>query len=374
MPNLMIDDIIDVVVSTAAAIAPRDGFNVGLIVGKTVGTGMSASNRTLVVNSLADMLDNGYTVNDPEYKAATLYFGQTPAPSKLVLGLNVKTGSDYETWVEAITACRSANSEWYGVYVADSTVLTTAEHTAIAAYVETIIGAYFFNDKDAADITNSTTDVFSALKDMGYKRTFGLYSTTDYAAAAAMGFAMGANDGTANSAYTMAYKTLTGVTPDDLSAAQVSYLQGKNANYYVKRGGAYQVLERGVCASGDWFDQILGLDQLAYNMQRNCMDLLSTTRTKIPYTDAGAMQFVLACNEACADAVTRGFLAPGVWRQPPVLDLETGDTLTAGYLCQAEAIADRPTNEKALRICPPIYCCVNLAGAIHSATIKVNVQ
>lgn len=374
MPNLKIDDIIDVVVSTAAAIAPRDGFNVGLIVGKTVGTGMSASNRTLVVNSLADMLDNGYTVNDPEYKAATLYFGQTPAPSKLVLGLNVKTGSDYETWVEVITACRSANSEWYGVYVADSTALTTAEHTAIAAYVETIIGAYFFNDKEAADITNATTDVFSALKDMGYKRTFGLYSTTDYAAAAALGFAMGANDGTANSAYTMAYKTLTGVAPDDLSSAQVSFLQGKNANYYVKRGGVYQVLERGVCASGDWFDQILGLDQLAYNIQRNCMDLLSTTRTKIPYTDAGAMQFVLACNEACADAVTRGFLAPGVWRQPPVLDLETGDTLTAGYLCQAEAIADRPTNEKALRICPPIYCCVNLAGAIHSATIKVNVQ
>ena len=44
MANLKIDDIVNVVVSTASAVAPRDGFNVGLILGKTVGTGMSAAN------------------------------------------------------------------------------------------------------------------------------------------------------------------------------------------------------------------------------------------------------------------------------------------------------------------------------------------
>lgn len=378
MAFLKIDPIVDVVISTAAAIPPRDGFNTGMIIGKTVGTGMSATNRTLEVTSLADMVDAGYPTTSPEYKAATLYFSQTPAPAKLVLALCVGTTSSgtttYETWVEAITAARASNSKWYAVYVADSTPLSTADISAIAAYVETITAVFFFNDKTAADITNVTTDVFSVLKGLGYRRTFGLYSNTDYAAAAAMGYAMGANDGTANSAFTMAYKRLAGVTPDDLTAAQVAFLQDKNANYYVTRGGAYNVLEQGKCASGDWFDEVIGLDQLAYTIQRNCMDLLASTRTKIPYTDAGALQFVLACSEACQEAVRTGFLAPGVWRQGPVLDLETGDTLSAGYLCQAEAVADRPTNEKALRICPPIYCCVNMAGAIHSATIKVNVQ
>ena len=378
MPYLKIDPVVDVIVSTAAPATPRDGFNVGLIIGKTVGTGMSANNRTLMVTSLADMLDVGYTINSPEYKAASMYFSQTPKPSKLILGLCVGTTvsetTTYETWVEAITAARAANSEWYSVYVADADALTSADIQAIAAYVETITAMFFFEDATAADITNASTDVFSVLKGLAYKRTFGLYSVTRYAAAAAMGFAMGANDGTANSAFTMAFKTLTGVTPEDLTAAQVEYLQGKHANYYITRGGVYKVLEQGVCASGDWFDEVLGLDQLAYNIQRNCMDTLQRTRTKIPYTDAGALQFVLACNDACKDARDIGFLAPGQWKGGAVLDLEDGDTLTAGYLCQAEPVANRPSNEKALRKCPPIYCSVNLAGAIHSVTIKVNVQ
>lgn len=382
MAYLKVDPIVNVVVSTAAPAAPRDGFNVGCVVGKTVATGMSADNRTLVVTDLADMISAGYTINSPEYKAAAMYFSQTPKPAKLVLALCVGTttgtGNDavttYETWVEAITAARAANSEWYGVYVADSSALSSADIQAIAAYVETITAVFFFEDSTAADITNATTDVFSVLKGLTYKRTFGLYSATRYAAAAAMGFAMGANDGTADSAYTMAFKSLVGVTPDDLTAAQVEYLQGKNANYYVTRGGVYQVLEQGKCASGDWFDEVIGLDQLAYNIQRNCMDVLQRTRTKVPYTDTGALQFVLACNDACKVARDIGFLAPGVWNGGTVLELENGDTLTAGYLCQAEPVASRPKNEKALRKCPPVYCCVNLAGAIHSVTIKVNVQ
>ena len=374
MPNLVVDDIIDVVVSTNAAVAPRDGFNVGLILGKTVGTGMSATNRCIVVNNPGELLDNGYTTTSPEYKAAEKYFAQTPRPSKLVVGLIVGSGSpiSYETYVEAITAARAANSDWYAVYIADT--LASADIQAIAAYIETITAMFFFEDGTAADITNATTDIFSVLKGLGYKRTYPLYSTTQYAGAAAMGFAMGANDGTANSAFTMAYKMLVGVTPDDLSATQVGYLQGKNANYYVVRGSSYKVMEKGIVCSGDWFDEILGLDQLAYEMQRNCMDLLANTRTKVPYTNDGAQQFVLACNDACAEAVRRGFLAPGIWKGVTILDLESGDALGDGFLVQAETVESRPLTEKALRICPPIYAAVITAGAIHSATIKVNVQ
>lgn len=374
MANLVIDDIVDVVISTNAAVAPRDGFNVGLILGKTVGTGMSATNRCIVVSSLDDMIDAGYTTSSNEYKAAAKYFAQTPRPSKLVVGLIVGSGSpvSYETFVEAITAARAANNQWYGVYVAET--LAAADISAIAAYVETITACFFFDDATAADKTSATTDIFSTLAGMKYRRTYGLYSTTEFAGAAAMGFAMGANDGTANSAFTMAYKILTGVTPDDLTASEVGYLQGKNANYYVKRGGTYNVMEKGVCASGDWFDEVLGLDQLAYEIQRNCMDLLANTRTKVPYTNDGAMQFVLACNDACSEAVRRGFLAAGIWKGATILDLEAGDALPDGFLNQAVPVEERPLTEKALRICPPIYCAVILAGAIHSATIKVNVQ
>lgn len=376
MPNLKIDDIVNVVVSTAAASAPRAGFNIGMIVGKTVGTGMSATKRTIVVASLDEVVDAGYATTTPEYKAAAMYFAQNPAPNKLVLALCVGTTENgtttYETWVEAITAARAENQDWYAVYIADATGLSAADHAAVAAYLETMRAAYFFEDGTAAAKTSATTDVFYALKGASYERTFGLFSTTKYAGAAVMGVAMGANTGVANSAYTMAYKTLVGVTPDDLSPTEVGYLQGKNANYYVIRGGSYNVLEKGVCASGKWFDEVIGIDQLAYNIQMACMDVLANTKTKIPYTDAGASIFVLSCNDACRQARNQGFLAPGVWKGAECLALKTGDTLEAGYYCQAEPVADQSASDKANRICPPIYVCAILAGAIHQATIKVD--
>lgn len=375
MSKLKIDDVINVVVSTAAVATPREGFNVGLIVGSS--SRISVTDRCKVYDGLDSMLDDGFTDTDPEYLAATKYFAQEPTPQKVVIGRRDATlveSNPTETWIQAITACKQKDNSWYGVYVANATALTSAEHQAIAAYVESIMAVYFYDDSNADDLTNATTDVFSIIKELGYKRNFGLYSTTRYAAAAAMGFAMGANDGSAGSAYTMAYKTLVGVATDDLTPGEVNNLKGKNANYYVTRGSSYKVLETGICGDGSFFDEVIGLDQLSNDIQLACMDVLTNTRTKVPYTDAGALQFVLACNEACENALTRGFLTPGAWDGNPVLDLATGDTLGSGYMCQAEPVADQPAANRAARICPPIYVCVRLAGAIHSAVIRVYVN
>lgn len=371
MSKLKIDDIVDVVVTTQGKATPREAFNVGLIVG--VSSHINVTDRCKVYSGVDRMIDDGFLITDPEYLAADLYFKQSPTPTKVVVGVKDTSDGSTETWVQAITACRQKNGEWYGVYVASATALSTADHQAIATYVQTLRAAYFYDDSAAADITNVTTDVFSVLKGLAAKRSYGLYSTTKYAGAAAMGFAMGANDGRPGSAYTMAYKSLEGVTPDDLDKTSVENLKDKNANYYVTRGASYNVMENGVTADGTWFDEVIGTDQLANDIQIACMDVLTQTSTKIPYTDAGALQFVVAINGACADAALRGFLAPGIWNGPTVLDLETGDTLEAGYLVQAEPVADQPASAREDRICPPIYVCGNKAGAIHQVTIKVNI-
>lgn len=376
--NLKVDDIVNVIVSTAAPSTPRNGFNVGLIVGSS--EHITPEERCKVYSDLASMETDGFLESDPEYKAAALYFAQSPAPGTLVVGRRDATdqeemgGTPKETWVQAVTACRNANGDWYACYIAETEkALTSAEHQAVAAFIETNTAAYFFDDKSEGALAATQEDVFAVLSKLSLKRTCGLYSTTECAGAAVMGFAMGANTGTANSAYTLAYKSLTGVTPDDLTETQVQNLQSKHANYYIVRGGTYNVLEQGVMADGGWFDDQIGIDQLAYDLQRGCMDLLANTRTKIPYTDAGALQFIQACNEVCANAVTTGFIAPGTWTAPDVLDLATGDALEAGYLCQAESVAARPVSEKRARKCPPIYVCIAQAGAIHSVTIQVNV-
>lgn len=375
MSKLKIDDVVSVVVATSGPVTPRDAFDTGLIIGSS--NHITTTARYKIYSDLDGMVDDGFLATDPEYKAAQLYFSQNPKPQKVVVGRRDATlteGVPAETWVQAITACKQATGAWYAVYVADAN-LTASDHAAIAAYVQTIRAVYFYDSHAAGDIDGTaTTDTFSVLKAASYGRSIGLYTGTAFGGAALMGFAMGANDGTPGSAYTLFGKSLTGVTTDDLTETQVAVLKAKNANYYVNRGNSYNLVEHGVMADGVWFDEVIGLDQLANDLQISCMDVITKTKTKVPYTDAGAMQFIVACNEACYNAAQRGFIGPGIWTKDSVLELEKGDMLETGYRCQAELVANQPSANRGLRISPPVYVCVILTGAIQSVVIKVIVE
>lgn len=299
----------------------------------------------------------------------------TGAPtSATVISEAYVSGATGETWQGAIAACKDRNNDWYGVYVAYASGLSVEEMTAITAYVETITALYFFDDSSDDDIGAGTSDVFSTLTTAKYRRWCGLYSKTLYAGAAVMGYAMGANTGAVNSAYTMAYKYLNGVDTDDLTNAQIANLKAKGANYYILRGGTYRVFEQGVAGYlKEWIDEVIGIDQLTHDLQVACMDVL-TSVGKVPYTDSGVLQFVVACNAVCDDSVRTGFLAPGVWKGNEILNLNNGDTLEAGYMVQVEPVANQSAEMKATRVCPPIYVCAILAGAVHSVVIKVDVE
>ena len=59
MSYLKVDDIVNIVVSTAAAATPRDGFNVGLIVGKS--SVINTTERCKIYSGVGAMLDDGFT-------------------------------------------------------------------------------------------------------------------------------------------------------------------------------------------------------------------------------------------------------------------------------------------------------------------------
>ena len=368
MPNLSLDGIINVTVESFRKTDVRKGLNVGLIIGATTGK-ISASDRCKVCKNLADVIVLGYSEDDPEYKAAEFYFGQKAIPESVVIGFK----ADSETWVQALTACADKNTDFYGVYCAGASI-TANEHKAVA---DSLVGkrySYFYDSKDANAISTSDSDVFSVMQLGGYDNVVGLYSETAYAGAALMGLALGMNTGAADSAYTLAYKALNGVAVSDLTNTQVENLEGKNGNCYIKRGTSYTILEKGVSASGKFFDEVIGLDQLAYDLQNACMDALVSANGKVPYTDAGALQFVLACNGVCDAAVRTGFIAPGVWKGNTVIALENGDTLESGYMCQTEPVVSQSAEAKLTRKAPPVYVCAILAGAIHSVVIRVDVE
>jgi hypothetical protein len=375
MPDtLNLNRIVDVDVYISPASAPRATFNQLLIIGTA--SIILAVERLREYSSVADMLEDGFTTSDPEYIAANIYFNQSPAPDVVWIGRQDVASSPAESCLDAVIACRSANYEWYTVMVCGSAY---ADHLEIASYIEsatpTSIYAFTTSDSNVIEAAGaSPTNIFEALKALSYSRTIGQYSTSSaYAIAAIMGYAMGANNGLRDSAFTLKFKGEVGVETESLSLTQVGYIEAQNGNVYLSYGNYYNVFEQGVMANGYFFDEMINLDMLVNNLQLSVMDVLYQD-PKVPQTEAGVTRLIQACQSACQEAVSVGFLAPGTWTGRDILDLKDGDTLPLGFAVMADSLANQSNADREARKAPPIYVCIKEAGAVHSVVIGVYVN
>lgn len=189
-----------------------------------------------------------------------------------------------------------------------------------------------------------------------------------------MGYAMGANTGLANSAFTLAYKPEVGVVPEPLTTTQFKTIIGYNGNVYTNYGASYNLLVNGTMADGVPFDEVLNLDVLTNDIQTSVMNALTTAGPKVPQTEEGVSLLVSAITVPCSNARTRGVIAPGVWKGAPVLNLRTGDTLSMGYMVLADRLTNQSQADRDARKSPPIYVAVKLAGAIEHVVIGVVVN
>lgn len=358
---------VEVNVNLPAAGNAQQTFDVGLILGDSAV--ITTNERVVFYSSLAAMVADGFSTVSPEYLAATKYFAATSRPKQVAIGVK-DTG---ETFLEAFTACREASQNWYAGYICDA---SDSDKEAVAGYVETLNSPYtlfILDSDDAAVLNDDPGNLFETLAGAEYRRTLGLYSGTAYAGAAVLGYAMGANNLNLNSAYTLKFKSLTGVTTDNLTESQVIDIQSNNGNVYVAVGKDYNWLQQGTMFDGSFFDEINYLDVLSNKIQTNVATLLYTT-PKIPQTELGIARLRTVIGTACQDMVGVGFLAPGNWTGADVLGLKTGDYLPTGYLIQSESIADQSQADREAREAPPIYVAVKEAGAVHSVLITVDVN
>lgn len=369
MAVLPLKDVVDVIVNLSPRSAVRSGFNLSLLIGDSAV--LTAEKRVAVYSSMEAMKDDGFTADMPEYQAAQIYFSQSSNPSKVAIGF---WNSSSESLAEAIAACRVYNLEWWGcvplgkkgetgkIVPATAEDLMSAALTVESATPDTVMVCAL------ADLT-----FLGELKAKSYRRTLGIFSEDVNKAVAITGYAMGANTGLANSAFTLKFKKLVGVVADPLTEAQVSDAEAVNANVYVNRGATYDLFEQGTMADGTWFDEMINLDMLSNNIQLSVMDILCKT-PKIPQTEAGVATIINAFLPDLDDAVKIGFLAPGIWSAPGFMDIEQGDAIEKGYQVMSEPIDSQATADRDARICPPIYVALKLAGAIHSVVIQLNVN
>jgi hypothetical protein len=241
------------------------------------------------------------------------------------------------------------DNDWYFLltdFESSALIMATAE------VIEAMTKIYIARSDDADVITNVSTDVASLLEAAGYFRTGLFYTGTagDYGDSAFVGRLAPYDPGSE----TWAFKTLSGVTVDGWTDSEVTFLEAKSANYYVRRGGISTTLG-GKVAGGEFIDVMRFIDWLTARTQERIFGDL-VRNTKIPFTDKG-----IAIVEAGIRAVLEQGVAAG--------GIASSQDYTV-TVPKSSAVSD---NDKALRTLTGVKFTARLAGAVHAVEITGNV-
>ncbi|HDG1657290.1 DUF3383 family protein [Citrobacter freundii] len=367
---------VDVIISPKAATGRN--FGALLILGSS--TVIPVQERVRLYASVEDIGED-FGVDSPEYEAAQVFFSQSPKPTQVYVGRWAKTltsseGGTPETLLQAVNAVMDFTN-WYGLAVADDEDINDADWLNVAAAIEASslsrILAITTQDPETIN-TTSTTDLAYKLKAAKYGRTFVQYSTSSkYAALSAFGRAFTVNFNGSNTTITLKFKQEPSVTYETLTVGQAAAVDAKNANVFVYYANDTAILQQGVMANGDFFDERHGLDWLQNYVQTNLYNLLYTSTTKIPQTDAGVTRLLSNVEQSMDQSVTNGLVAAGVWNGGPIGQLNSGDTLTKGYYVYAQPLSEQAQADREARKAPLIQVACKLAGAVHYADVQINV-
>lgn len=367
---------VDVILSPTAA----TGRNFGSLLILGTSTVIPVSERVRLYSSSED-IGTDFGVDSPEYEAALVFFSQSPTPTQVYIGRWAKTlasaeSGSTETMLQAVNAALQFTN-WYGLAIADDVALPDADILTVAAAIQgsslsRILAVSTADSKvlDAAD----TSNIGYKLKAGSYGRTFWQYSSSsNYAAISAFGRAFTVNFTGSNTTITLKFKQEPGITYETLTSPQAAAIDAINGNVFVYYANDTAILQQGVMANGDFFDERHGLDWLQNYVQTNYFNLLYTSLTKIPQTDAGGTRLLANVEQSMDQAVNNGLIAPGVWNGGPIGELASGDTLAKGYYAYITPMADQAQADREKRKAPLIQIACKLAGAIHYGDVQINV-
>lgn len=285
-------------------------------------------------------------------------------------------GAAAESALQAATLFDSSfGQSWYALVIPEG---TDADHLAVAGYIEATNTKHVYGvtTMDASVLTSvGTSDIAYALKQLAYKKTLVQYSSSNgYVVASALSRILSVDYTGSNTAITLMYKQEPGVVPEQLNSTQALALEAKRCNVFVGYDNNTSILQRGVMSSGNFVDEITGTDWLAVTLQAALYNVLYTSTTKIPQTDAGTQLLTTTCESVCSQAVTNGLLAPGVWNSGGFGVLKQGDYMPKAFYVYAPRVGSQNPSDRAARKSVPIQVAAKLAGAVHDISVAVTVN
>ncbi len=193
-----------------------------------------------------------------------------------------------------------------------------------AGVVETVIDEdwYFLittsNDvidvESAADAIEGTTKMYSAqvatltdlqqLKTKNYDRTF--VAVHDVAGEHVDAANVGENGNKDVGSITWKFKSLVGITPRTLSAAEVQDIHDAGGYAYVRKSGKNQTSD-GIVVSGEFVDAIHGKDWVKVNGENAIQSVLQNS-PKVPFDNAGIGQLEAALLNVLQQGFAQGIV------------------------------------------------------------------
>ena len=274
-----------------------------------------------IYSSLTEMTEDGFLVGDKAYKYAQAAFSQNPRPPTLVVGKKAALDS----YVEAIQELEAAYNQWlFLITDAESDIdAPTGDHLLIAAYIETTEKFYVIHSADA-DAPTVLGDLGSALKALGYERTFGIYSSNAAIGVPAAGW-LGRFAPQQLGSATWIYKPITGITPDNFTTTQLTNLNNKNWNSYTTVEGTPVVFGDNKVFGGEYIDVMLGVQWIITRMRERVWGTLLNSR-KVSFDTAGIAKIESDIRSVLAEATDLGILAADF---APVITVPNALSLTS---------------------------------------------
>lgn len=270
----------------------------------------------------------------------------TFAASSMTIGDPAGTIEDTDT---ALTAIKLADNDWYGIAAVSR---TQAQQELVASWTESnsklaILASADANIINTTDAADSTT-LAAVVKAASYVRTAVIYNAlaaTTYPDAAWLGRCLPLDAGS----ITWAFKSLSGITPDTLTATQRTNALAKNANVYETNAGV-SITQFGEAGSGEFLDITRGVDWLTSELQSSIYTRL-VQQDKIAYTDKGIASIEALVRAALELGIARNFIA----------------SITSVTVPVASAVS---AANKANRLLQDVEFVAVLAGAIHTVEVQ----
>lgn len=348
--------IISVNVTRETKILSERAFGTMLIIGPNgTFTGRSKLYGEEEQDTLAAELTGG-TAAMEYIQASTVFSQEQHIPSVLV---GKKLVGD-ATWTAALNAIKNENANFFGV-VTTSRTLADQKEVADWCQANGRVCILVSSDSDIIDETDlvDLTSIAWYVKANSLSNVSVLFDTnaaTKAMDAACMGYFLALVPGS----YTGAFKTLTGVTVNNLSESQ-------SANAHSKYCSTYEeVLDNAKTfflwtGSGEFFDIIHFAYWLVARIQEANLRILFNT-LKSPMTDGGITGHENATQGVLELGITNGGISPQKFD-------ENGKQV-GGYWTKFPKIEEVPSNNKAARRVSGAKFRAWLAGAIHSVEIN----